>query len=239
MDQLWWDSNQTHHHRNEWQELATHLRKVAATLKEFIISLSIYFLEDYKPEEGDPIWVHGVWDRRGWIKDLKFLTKLERLEIPWTVILGFKPDFPNKKLRDVLPVNLQELCLRDDLSYMPTTMPYAYQWSHMGRKPTDPAPQVPGGYGVVIDQLEDYLLSGQGTSLRRLVMKHRSGNWQRHSEVTARLCQILSEAGVEGRVQIRLKANEIEDLLIYSPLPNARSVVHFNERPKTLDVDYF
>lgn len=196
------------------------------------MSLSFHALEDYKPEEADPVWVFGAWERRGWMEDLKFLTNLGRLEIPWPVLLGFTPDFPNKKLRDVLPENIRELCLRDDLVNTPEDIAFPYQWKYLESTATDNAPSTITEFGPVIEQLHDYFSSGNGTSLNKLVLKHGRDRWQGCSLPAERLGQILQEAGVEGRVHVDLEdgLNTIEDLLIYSPLPSARKVIRFHER---------
>ena len=203
------------------------------------MSLSFYFLEDYKPEEGDPLWVFGAWERRGWMEDLKFLTKLERLEIPWVVILGFTPDFPNKKLRDVLPNNIRELCLREDLVTLPDDIYFSYRWKHFHGTMTKP--YIITDCGPVIEQLEDYFFSGQGKSLRRLVMKYGIRRRERYSLPTERLCQILHELSVDGRVHIRLEdgTDTVEDLLMHSGESTHTKEIRFKERPKSLEVDYF
>lgn len=95
----------------------------------------------------------------GRIGSLKHFTNLKRLEISLPVLLGWTPDFPKVKLRDVVPVGLQELCLRDDLFEK-----HCYGWK--------PFPVPADGEGVQLyTQLKDYL------PLEKLCIKIRIHCW--------------------------------------------------------------
>lgn len=140
----------------------------------------------------------------------------------------------------MLPDNIHELCIRDDLVNTPKDILYTYQWYCMERKLTESIPNITGACGPIIEQLQDYF-SGKGKSLRRLVMLIGASHQRKYSLPAARLSQILDEAGVEGRVHLELEkdADSNEDILMRSRLRNPREVSQGFERPKTLEVDYF
>ena len=102
-------------HYDEWADFTSALTQVQDTLRDLTISLAYYCCEGSDVQELDLEWVDRLWERRGYMGSLRSFSKLERLEIPLPVLLGWNPDFSCKKLRDVLPSSLKELCLRDDL----------------------------------------------------------------------------------------------------------------------------
>lgn len=199
LDFLWWDGTKELGYYNDWQKLAEHLRKVSSTLRGFKMSVSSHTVDDYLPENGDRRWVYGVWERRGWLQDLKFLTKLERLEIPWVVILGYTPNFSDRKLRDVLPDGIKELHFCDDLADVMYNTPCPYQWNRLDQTyTTNVTPPTYTYFGPVFENIEDYFVHGHGKSLQILTTTYELGD----SSTISRWEQTLRRAGVETRMHI-------------------------------------
>jgi hypothetical protein len=96
---------------NDWRRLQEGLKCVAGTLKSLNIALDFHYVEDYKADDWNP---EGSWEVRGRLGDISFLEKLVYLEIPLPVLLGWNPK-DALALHEVLPRNLLELSLRDDL----------------------------------------------------------------------------------------------------------------------------
>jgi hypothetical protein len=114
-------------YEDEWEDYGRQLELVKDTLSELVVSIDYGYIDDYPPDSMDEDWVSGVWERRGSIGSLKNLHRLQRLEMPTCVLLGWhtwpitgKP----QTLYDVLPPSLKELCLRDDMMDHPD-----YQWT--------------------------------------------------------------------------------------------------------------
>jgi hypothetical protein len=154
---------------------------------------------------------------------LKSFTKLERLEIPLPVLLGWSLDFPVKNLRSVLPSGLKELCLRDDLvdGYKGHTYPWT-PWASEGREESrnlDQYFETTVDCSPVIQQLADYLThhptqsdpSGDSPSPSTLIPKQIQGRgWLRpFIGQVAGLCRVgrvegifLCQAANQGDVAI-------------------------------------
>lgn len=80
-------------------------------MKYLSLALDYHYVEDYKEDDWDP---SRSWLVRGRLGDISFLRRLESLEVPLPMLLGWDPaDAPY--LHEVLPRNLLHLGLRDDL----------------------------------------------------------------------------------------------------------------------------
>jgi hypothetical protein len=96
---------------NDWGNLREGLKSVARTLKHLSIALDFHYWEDYKDDDWDP---RNSWAIRGRLGDISFLEKLESLEVPLPILLGWDPA-DARALQEVLPKSLLQLGLRDDL----------------------------------------------------------------------------------------------------------------------------
>jgi hypothetical protein len=193
-------------HNEEWGDLTTALLQVKGSLIHLAISVSYFYLESEDYTVDWTIGLAGLWQRRGWMGSLQSMTKLERLEIPLPVLLGWNPD-PSRKLRDVLPNNLRELRLRDDLVDWWFEGETTYSWtpwetrfsgdpdSHF-RETVDCSP--------VIEQLRDYLIPStrlhstiEPLALERLSFEQIQGRIWPKSFVT-KVGELCREADIEG-----------------------------------------
>ena len=164
------------------------------------------------------------------MRPLKSLVFLERLEIPVFLLLGWTPDCPRKNLRVVLPYNLRELCLRDDLVDWDT-----YQWTPwqswgVGRGDTERLLKTCGPISV-ITQLRDYLLhrldedweDHPASLLRNLCLKQEKRRlW---APIYLRMLEdICRETGVVGKIYQRMSddifgwTDEVKEIIIYDPI---------------------
>ena len=187
-----------------------------------------YFYDEDNEAEGENVdieWVDGLWERRGWMGSLQSFTKLKRLEIPLPVLLGWKPDFQSKKLRDVLPRHLKELCLRDDLVdlYEGGTYPWTpwdsdlqYDLDILFEKTVDCSP--------VITQLKDYLTpstlpqSDVHPALEMLILKQIQGRYWPQPDV-CEVSQLCREAEMTGILlgQATNWGDEVLELTVHDP----------------------
>ncbi|KAK4122305.1 hypothetical protein N657DRAFT_576322, partial [Parathielavia appendiculata] len=78
-------------HHDEWREFAAALDPVRNTLRNLTISVDWGFVDDIPPDSMDVDWVDGIWHRRGDVGSLQHLARLERLEVPIFVLLGWRP----------------------------------------------------------------------------------------------------------------------------------------------------
>jgi hypothetical protein len=202
LDELRHDDEHEYGHYNEWGDLKAALRPLAPTLTSLIISVDNAYLTPEPVGDDQMDWACGVWKRRGHVGSLKGFTRLEKLEIPLPVLLGWTPDFPNKKLRNVLPPSLKELLLRDDLVDMDIDCDYEWTpWYYRdsGDGSDDGDNQSVDGYqdggeetpmdadqlderfeencyiDPILEQLSDYLAPSIPRSLQTLTIKQLQG----------------------------------------------------------------
>lgn len=120
VDQLHGDEDT---HTFEWNMLWEALLTLRSSLKTLLISTESHVISDYKPDDWDDEWYSGVWRRRGSLGSMRAFTSLHRLEAPIHVLVGYDPNRA-RKLVDLLPPNLTDLCVRDDL-----VDEWTYRWT--------------------------------------------------------------------------------------------------------------
>lgn len=181
------------------------------------MTVSSYLNDPYPERDGTNRWAKGIWERRGWLQDLKFLTKLERLEIPWVVILGYTPPCPNhqpcgdknvpeRKLRDVLPDRIKELHLRHDLQNAPTSFTYCWDTGAYRFFNGSSTPQFCLLW-LVGDILKDYFMHGHGKYLQILTTTFEVSD----TGTSDLWDNTLRYAGVEGQMDFRVCSPESDE----------------------------
>jgi hypothetical protein len=213
-------------HYGEWAQLTRALRTLSSTLKDLTISVDYHIIDDYKPEDWDEDWIAGVWSRRGRMGSLRDFTKLERLEVPLPVLLGWEP--PGQNLRDVLPSSLRHLCLRDDLF---DTGDYLWTpWrSFVVGAELDQSYQDTLNAEHVLSQLRGYLNVGDNNRHEPLPdevclkFQHKRLWPRRALDPFERMCR---DAGILGKVEVRMGSESyferencdlVEEVVLWNP----------------------
>jgi hypothetical protein len=196
-----------------WAELNRVLQAVKQSLKTLRVSTDWYWTDDEK--DGGWVWPDDSWKQRGRLGSLQEFEQLHTVDIPIHVLLGWNPEHA-PKLRDVLPRNLRELCLRDDLIEWDT---YQWMFSQYRGLPrydrvrfkgvTDPEP--------IMNCLEDYLdpKSRHGSKLSSISLYQKKGcqwSWKaQHLESFRSMCE---KAGITGKILMRIAHSDQGDLAL-------------------------
>ncbi|KAK2800560.1 hypothetical protein FQN50_008105 [Emmonsiellopsis sp. PD_5] len=188
----------------EWANLVASLKVVSKTFKSLTISTGGWDRRDSESNWRASESQYSAWERQGQLSSSNSLDVLERLDVPIFALLGCRPNFSAKKLQDILPSSLRELCIRDDINYGK-----AFNW--VPRLPLDKF----WHSHDILEQLRDYLpnrshnIEGKypAPSLRKLPLRMRPATSWSHDDL-ATLRDICRGAGVMCTVLERLEGED-------------------------------